>query len=104
MNLLNRQLFDTLSARDKAGMEPYDGEHGMLADGSCIPFYGLVELAGRVRDQAIQKTFIVSQLKEDAILGMPFLKRHGCHIDFSQSAVVMAVSASSAVTLWEACR
>jgi len=38
----------------------------------------------------ISETFIVSQLKEDAILGMPFLKWHRCHIDFNKSAVVMA--------------
>jgi len=38
----------------------------------------------------INETFFVSQLKEDAILGMPFLKRHRCHIDFNKSAVVMA--------------
>jgi len=38
----------------------------------------------------ISETFIVSQPKEDAILGMPFLKRHRCHIDFKKSAVVMA--------------
>lgn len=37
------------------------------------PFYGIVELTGRVRNQVIQETFIVSQVKEDAILGMPFL-------------------------------
>jgi len=45
-----------------------------LADVSWIPFYGVVELTGKVRDQVINETFIVSQLKEDAILGMPFLK------------------------------
>jgi len=28
-------------------------------------------------------------MKEDAILGMLFLKRHGCHIDFHKSAVLM---------------
>jgi len=89
-NLLSRRLFDTLSARDRASLEPYDGEQGTLADGSCIPFYGVVELTRRVRDQVISETFIVSQLKEDAILGMPFLKRHRCHIDFNKSAVVMA--------------
>jgi len=89
-NLLSRQLFETLSARDKAGLEPYDREHGMLTDGSCVPFYGIVELTGRVRDQAIQETLIVSQLKEDAILRIPFLMRHECHIDFSKSAMVMA--------------
>jgi len=49
-NLLSRRLFDTLSARDRANLEPYEGEHGTLADGSCIPFYGVIELTGRVRD------------------------------------------------------
>jgi len=85
-NLLSRRLFDTLSARDRANLEPYEGEHGTLADGSCIPFYGVVELIGRVRDQVINETFIVSQLKGDAISDMPFLKRHRCHIDFNKSA------------------
>jgi len=88
--LLSRHLFDTLRARDRANLEPYKGEHGTLADGSCIPFYGMIELTGRVRDQVISETFIVSQLKEDAILGMPFLKRHKCHIHFNKSAVMMA--------------
>jgi len=89
-NLLSRRLFDTLSARDRASLEPYDVEYGTLADGSCSPFYGVVELTGRVRDQVISETFIVSQLKENAILGMPFLQRHRCRIDFSKSAVMMA--------------
>jgi len=69
-------------------LEPYEGEYGTLADGSCIPFYGIIELTGRVRDQTIQETFIVGQLNEDVILGMPFL-RHGCRIDFSKSAMLM---------------
>jgi len=89
-NLLSWRLFDTLSARDQANLEPYEGEHGTLADGSCIPFYGVIELTGRVRDQVISETFIDSQLKEDAILGMPFLERHKCHIDFNKWAVMMA--------------
>jgi len=70
-------------------LEPYDEEYGTLADGSCIPFYGIIELTGCVRDQAIQETFVIGQLKEDAILGMPFLKQHGCRIDFSKSAMLM---------------
>jgi len=75
-NLLSQHLFDTFSARDRTSLEPYKGEHGTLADGSCIPFYGVIDLTGRVRDQVISKIFIASQLKEGAILGMPFLKRH----------------------------
>jgi len=89
-NLISRRFFDTLSTTVRNELEPYDGEYGTLADGSCIPFYGILELTGRVRDQAIRETFVVGQLKEDAILGMPFLKRHRCRIDFSKSAILMA--------------
>jgi len=38
----------------------------------------------------ISKTFIVSQLRGDAILGIPFLKRHKCHIDCNKLAVLLA--------------
>jgi len=33
---------------------------------------------------------VISPVEEDTILGMPFLKRHGCRIDFSRSALLMA--------------
>jgi len=87
--ILSRQFFDTLGVAIKRRLVPYEGDHGTLADRSCIPFYGIIELTGRVRDQTIQETFIVGQLNEDAILGMPFLQRHGCHIDFSKSVILM---------------
>jgi len=89
-NLLSQRVFDTLPLKEKRELAPYTGEPGTLADGSRIPFYGIIELTGRVRDQAIQETFVISQLEEDAILGMPFLKRHGCRIDFHKSAMLMA--------------
>jgi len=47
-NLIGRRLFDTLSAKVQGEMEPYNGEYGTLANGSCIPFYGIIELTGRV--------------------------------------------------------
>jgi len=87
-NLLSCQFFDTLSTKVRNELEPYEGEYGTLADRSRIPFYGTIELT--VRDQAIQETFVVGQLEEDAILGMPFLQRHGCCLDFSKSAMLMA--------------
>jgi len=90
MNFLSRRLVDSLPCKDKAGIEPHKGERGTLADTSCIPFYGIIELTGRVLDQAIRETFIISQLKEDAILRIPFLKQHRCHIDCSKSPMVMA--------------
>jgi len=88
-NLLNCRVFDTLPRKERKEIEPYTGEHGTLANGSCIPFYGIIELTGRVRDQVIQETFVISQLEEDTILGMPFLKQHGCRIDISKSAILM---------------
>jgi len=87
-NILSCQFFDTLGVAVKRRLAQYEGGHGTLADRSCIPFYG-IELAGCVRDQNIQETFIVGQLNEDAIVGMPFLQRHGCHIDFSKSVILM---------------
>jgi len=78
-NLLSRRLFDTLSTRDRASLELYQGENDTLVNGSCILFYCIIEQTGRVWDQMISKTFI----------GMPFLLRHKCHIDFSKSAVGM---------------
>jgi len=53
-------------------------------------FYGIITLLGRVRNQVTLETFIVSQLKEDAILGMPFLEKRQYHMDFQKSVVVMA--------------
>jgi len=87
---MSRRLFDTLGARERASLEPYEGTQCTLADKSCIPFYGVVSLPGRVRDQAIHETFIVSQLNEDALLGMLFLEKHQCRMDFQKSVVVFA--------------
>jgi len=72
-NILSRQFFNTLSVAIKKRLAPCEGDHGTLADGSCIPFCGIIELAGRVRDQNIQKTFIVGTAQlgcypRDAIL------------------------------------
>jgi len=88
-NLLSRQFFDTLGAQIRNRLEPYEGDHGTLAEGSCITSYGIIGLPGSVRDQTIQETFIVGQLHEDAIIGMPFLQRHGCRIDFGKSVILM---------------
>jgi len=88
-NLLSRKVFETLSRQGRDRVRPYTGEQCALADGSSILFHGIVELTGCVRNQAVQETFVISQLEEYAILRMPFLKQHKCRIDFSKSAVLM---------------
>ena len=62
-------------------------QYGLMADGSKLQFYGLIRLPGRIRDVPIEESFIVSQISEDAILGMPFLISHNCNIEFSQPVI-----------------
>jgi len=52
-NFLSKRVFDALPPKVRKELAPYTGEPGNLADGSRIPFYGVIELPGRVRDQAI---------------------------------------------------
>ncbi|XP_067945087.1 uncharacterized protein [Watersipora subatra] len=58
-----------------------------MADGSKLQFYGLIRLTGRIRDVAIEENFLVSQISEDAILGMPFLISHKCQIEFGRPVI-----------------
>jgi len=76
-NLLIRRLFDTLGTLKLVSLESYKGVYGTLANGSCIPFYGIITLPVLNHNQVIHKTFIVSYLKKDAIFGMPFQCSHG---------------------------
>jgi len=71
-NLLSRRVFNTLPLKERKELSPYTGEPSTLADGSSIPFDGVIKLTRRVRDQAIQEIFVISPLEEDAIIWMPF--------------------------------
>jgi len=86
---LSWRLFDILGAQEWASLKSYKGTHGTLADGLCIPFDGIITLPGRVCDQAIYQTLIISHLKEDAIRRMLFLEKHQHHMNFRKSAVVV---------------
>lgn len=87
--MLSRHLFDTLGAQEPVGLGPYEGAHSTMANRSCIAFYDIITLLGRVHDYVINETFIIGYLRKVVILGMPFLERHQCHMDFQKSAVVM---------------
>ena len=43
-----------------------------------------MQVAIRVRDVKLEKIFVVSQINEDVILGMPYLASHDCRMDFTQ--------------------
>ena len=85
-NLLSKKMFDSLPERIRNSATRCD-EHGILADGRRMPFYGNVTLHGQVGGVRFQEAFAIGVINEDAILGMAFLVSHQCSIDFSTSEV-----------------
>ena len=85
-NLLSKQVFDRLPERVKNCLEESDS-HGIMADGTQLPFYGILRLPLRVRDVKTEEVFVVSRINEDAILGMPFLVAHNCSMEFQQPII-----------------
>ena len=82
-NLLSKHVFERLPERVKNGLEDSDS-HGIMADRTQLPFYGVLRLPLRVRDVKAEEVFVVSRINEDAILGMPFLVAHNCAMEFNQ--------------------
>ena len=82
-NLLGKHIFDRLPERVKSEKKEY-ARHGLLADGTRLPFYGIIKLKMRLRQVKTEEAFIISQISEDAILGMPFLVERQCAMDFKR--------------------
>ena len=85
-NMVSKKVFDSLPSTVQRQVSLCD-EHGILADGSHLPFYGNITLQGHVGGVKFQETFVVGVINEDAILGMAFLTAHNCSIDFATSEV-----------------
>lgn len=62
---------------------------GYLEEESSLPFFRTIKLQGCIRSVPIEADF-VSQIREDAILGMPFLKKHECQINFENTTLRLA--------------
>ena len=58
-----------------------------MADGTKMPFYGLIKLTLKIRHFTTKEIFVAGQIDEDVILGMPFLAQHDCSIDFHKQAL-----------------
>lgn len=88
-NLLSKKVFDCVPSRVKEQQEGNE-RYGLLADGIRLTLYGIIRLAGRVRDVCIEENFLVIQLTEDDIQGMPFLAAHDCKMDFAKPVISVA--------------
>ena len=82
-NLISKRIFDRLPQHIQDQLMSCD-THGKMADGTKLPFYGVVQVPIKVRDVKLEEIFVVSQISEDAILGMPFLANYDCRMDFTK--------------------
>ena len=80
-NLLFKHVFDRLPVRVKNGLEKSNSP-GIMADGTQLPFYGVLRLPLRVREVKTAEVFVVSRINENAILDMLFLVAHNCAMEF----------------------
>ena len=80
-NLLGKHIFDCLPERARAQKEEYS-LHGVLSDGTRLPFYGILKLDIRLRQLKTKEFFIISQIHKDAILAMQFLVERKCAMNF----------------------
>ena len=87
-NLIAKHVFDRLPKAVRGEIQEYDS-YGSMADGTRLPFYGMITIPMRLRNMKFDETFVICGIKEDLILGMPFLVKHHCAVEFGRSALVV---------------
>ena len=87
-NLLAKKVFDQLPQRIQATKEEYVA-HGIMANGARLAFSDLVQADFRVRQHHGDETFVVGDIDEDVILGMPFLAKHRCQLNFQRNTLTL---------------
>lgn len=85
-DLIARRIFDRVPTTIRNKVQEYD-HTGYLADGSPLPFLGLIRLEGRLKSVPFATDFVINEIGKDAILGMSFLKQNQCQIDFLSATV-----------------
>ena len=63
--------------------------NGQTADGTRLPFYEVVQIPVQIRDVKLEEILVASQINRDANLGMLFLTRNDCKIDFARPVVTI---------------
>ena len=83
---MSKVAFDRLAKRFQEALVAYDS-HGILADGSTLPIYGKVRLHGSMGGIDFNAEFLVGKIRDDVILGIPFLEDNGCRLTFGQGSI-----------------
>lgn len=62
---------------------------GVLADGSQMPIVEKLKLEGKLRDLQFEDEFLVGYIRDEVILGIPFLEKHQCIINFGTPTITI---------------
>ena len=89
LNLLAKRVFDKIANKISYTLQPFQHSSGALADGSGLPFYGQVNIKGRLRSEVVDFNFVVADVEPDVILGMPFLQSHNCQLRCADFTLIM---------------
>ena len=85
-NVLSKTVYDRLAKRIQDTLESYNS-HGLLADGSTLPIYGKIRLNVVVRGLQFDVVFLVGKIRDDVILGIPFLEDNCCRMNFGETTL-----------------
>ena len=86
-NILSWNTYQKWKGRDKPALADSRDRFGTLADGTPMTFRGKVQTEFRLRTHPFEESFLVGEIREEVILGMPFLRRYGCSLDFSEPSL-----------------
>ena len=84
-NIVAQHVWERMSKGVRDQLLPYSS-HGVLADGSQMEISGTMKCSGRLRDIAFIAQLLVCPIREDGILGMPFLEQHSCVMNFGSQS------------------
>ena len=82
-------LFMELEKDSKIMWSPSGGQ-GVLADGSRIPIHGVGTVKLRLGDLELEHSFQLVQIEGNILLGMDFLKKQQCVLDFQRGTINMS--------------
>lgn len=85
-NIIAQHVWERMSKGVRDQLLPYSSQ-GVLADGSQMEILGTIECSGRLRDIAFIAQLLVCPIREDGILGMPFLEQHSCVMNFGSQSL-----------------
>ena len=82
-------LYAKLDGDSKLQWRPPEG-HGVLADGSQVPIQGIGKVKFQLGDLMLEHSFQLAHIDGTILLGMDFLKKQKCVLDFERGILKLS--------------